>query len=40
MTTAQIRRSRSESHSDAYDANDDGDELFIPRNSKNGIDSI
>ena len=34
--SAKIRRSRSESHSDAYDA-DDGEELFIPRNVKNGI---
>ena len=34
---SQIRRSRSESHSDAYDPNDDEDELFIPRSSKNGI---
>ena len=33
---AKIRRSRSESHSDAYDA-DDGEELFIPRHVKNGI---
>ena len=37
MTMSQIRRSRSESHSDAYDPNDDEDELFIPRSSKNGI---
>ena len=36
MTMAQIRRSRSESHSDAYDANDDEDDLFIPRSSRNG----
>ena len=34
--SAKIRRSRSESHSDAYDA-DDGEELFIPRHVKNGI---
>ena len=34
-SSAQIRRSRSESHSDAYDA-DDGEDLFIPRNIKNG----
>ena len=38
-TSAQIRRSRSESHSDAYDA-DDGEELFIPRNIKNGKHNI
>ena len=37
MTMSQIRRSRSESHSDACDPNDDEDELFIPRSSKNGI---
>ena len=32
---AQIRRSRSESHSDAYDA-DEGEDLFIPRSARNG----
>ena len=40
MTMSQIRRSRSESHSDTYDPNDDEDELFIPRSSKNGISTI